>query len=459
VSLRTLLLLAFGVSVGLIIAVGASSYWLNREIEARVDQLRSGPGADLARIDVRHHGLEIEGFWDERGFFVARELDLLPGKRRPKLRGPVQAIDLDRGTLRVFGMEIRVGANAEFAEGPGAARGIEDLHPGQRIEISARVEEGRWLARKLRTAGVKRSDKIKGTPTRVDLHPTGGALDVDGLRIVLPEADGESAGSALRELRLATLMTVVLQELRSAARELVGRTGGWDVAETSLPGESDASDAPAPTAEERLEGAGQAFAYYLEQLESSVLDPFATGPVEDSPLRLLSQQFNTLEEQLGTLVALSARDLDRASTYLDDVVDPHLGQTMLPVVYALRGDAEETLSDQVREISAWARTTMRVAVASSLLAVIVAMALGAIVWRSIGAPVRALHNAALSIGRGHLETRVELKAPGELGVLANAFDRMAEALAGTTVSVKSLESIFDSIAGIVVTTPTGGSPT
>jgi len=451
VSLRTRVFFAFSMSAGLVIAIGASSYWLNSEIESRVDGLYSGSGVDLAAIDVRHHGLEIEGYWDERGYFVAREVDLLHGTRRPKLRGAVQAADPGRGTVRMYGTEIAVVPETEFIEGPGAASRLEDLHPGRRIEISATLEDGRWLARKIKTSGVKISDKVKGTPTGVDRDRAGREFDIGGLRVVLPLVSKASTVSALRRLRVATLMTDVLQDLRSAAREVVGRVDGvdgWEHAVTRLPPDSAGS---VLSARERLEGVGQAFAVYLDELDPSQRDLYSNGESRDSRLRLLRRQFAALEEQLGSLMVFAARDQVQAIRYLDEVVDPHVEVLMLPAVSALRVDAEETLTDQVREISAWAGATMRVAAAMSLLAVTLALVLGTMVWRSIDAPVRALHNAALRIGSGHLETRVELRADGEFGVLANAFNQMAEELALTTVSVKSLESIFDSIAGILVT--------
>lgn len=450
--LRTRLLFTIGASVGLVVAVGISSYWLNSEIEARVSRLRTGPRADLARIDARHHGLEIEGVWDERGFFIAREIDLLPGTRGPKLRGPLQAIDLDRRTVRIYGVVIEIRADTEFVDGPQAAIGLEDLQQNDRVEISTQLEAGRWLARKIKTSEIKISDKVKGTPSRVDLDRTRGELEVAGVRIVLPEAGEATANSALRELRLTTLMTTVLHEFRSAAHELAGRADGLRHAEAL---DVDPLPEAASSLQARLVEAGEAFGYYLDQLVSVGADPgsaeleSAEEPI-DSRLRLLQRQFDALEEQSRRFAAMAAKDQLLARDYLDKTLDPHIGRTMLPLVYALRGDAEERLSDQVREISAWARATTRVAAAWSALAVVVALLVGAIVWRSIEVPVRALHDAALKIGAGQLDTRVVLQAGGELGVLASAFNQMAEALAHTTVSVESLESIFDSITGVLV---------
>jgi len=444
-SLRTQLFLAFATLIGLVVWVGGISYRLNHEIETQVASLRSGPGADLAGIDVRQHGLEIEGYWDESGVFVAREVDLLPGTRRPKLRGAVQQVDAKRGIITLHGVEISLGPETAFSDGPGEVSRLDDLRPGQRIEISARVESGRWLARRIKTNGVKSSDKIKGTPTRVALDR--GTLEISGLPIRLVSPTQPARSSPLRDLRLATALTVVLQDLRSATRELVGRSSGRNETQAALGIEPNRLDLDVHG---RMSEARKAFAYYLDQLQLES-DPNSAGIQQEPRLSILRQHFETLEEELVELETRRSRDLGAARSYLDDYLAPHIERKLLPVVYALREDAEESLSDQVRGISHRARTATRMATVVGVVAVLAVSLLAGAVWRSLAGPVRALHGAALRIGQGHFDTRIEIEAGKELGDLADAFNHMAEALATTTVSVDSLESIFDSMAGILIT--------
>jgi PAS domain S-box-containing protein len=348
----------------------------------------------------------------------------------------------------MYGMEIAIRPETEILGPSDSAGSIEGLSVGQRVEINARVEDGRWLARKIETRNVKPSDKIKGTPTRVRWESEGGVMEMHGLRVVLPPATEESTGSSLRQLRLATLMSVVLQEFRSAAHALVGnRGGGEEPAENLLDPEAPGF---AGSAEERLDESLQALGYYLEQLKSPAVGADSASNPQDQRSALLERRLGALEQQRNVLEDLAKRDLAAASLYLEETIDPHLDRNMLPVVYALRGEAEETLSDQVRAIATRADASMRVALIVSVLAVLGMGILGWGLWRAVDAPIRALHSAALEIGHGHLETRVEVKTQGELGVLADAFNQMAEELASTTVSVKSLQSIFDSMAGILI---------
>ncbi|MDE0886292.1 MAG: PAS domain S-box protein [Myxococcota bacterium] len=430
-SLRTTLLIALAVSLGLVGAVGLGSYWLSRDLEARVDALQSRSGTDLARIDVRQHGLEIEGTWDNAGFFLAREMDVLPRIRRPKLRGPLQAVDPEAGTLRLYGTPIEVEAETEITSATGQAESLADLRPGQRVEISARVSAGRWQARKIKTGGIKASNKIKGTPTRVEIDLDGGFIELHGLRVVLAPASEASADSPLRELRLTSLVVIVLQDLQSAARALV-----------AAPGHTDAATAAADQLAQALEALG----YYVDQLEPA---PAAAGGGEP-PASSLARLGQELNDQAATLRGLVKSDPAAAGRWVEEEIEPQIERRIIPAVYALRGEAEESLNDQIREIGIRASTALSAAMALGGFAVLGVLGLGALLYRAIDTPVRALHDAAVELGHGHLETRVHLRAKGEFGVLAEAFNRMAEELASTTVSVTSLESIFDSMAGILI---------
>jgi len=443
-------MLAFSLSLALMLAIGASSYWLSSEIEWRVEHLRARFGADLERVDARHHAVEIEGRWDRSGEFIATEVDLLPGRRRPKLRGALQSVDPSRGSVRLFGVEIAVPHDVEFLAGENAAKATSELRPGQRIEISARLDDdGHWIARKIKSAHVKSSDQVKGTPTRIDLHPGGGMLSIAGIDVMLQTENKPPAGSALRRLRLVTLVVVALKELETAAGELVGRTDDWK--DFSVPSIVSNRKFPASSTMERLGHSRGAFAYSLEQLIAFPITEDTPRNQIGSLAKILGHRFETLEEQLALLEEFAGDNPNRASGYFEKVIAPHIDNAMLPVVDAMRAEAEENLNDEAKGISTWTRNTTRVATVLTLLCVAVTLILGTIVWRSIDAPVSALHRAALRIGEGQFDTRVDLKVDGEFGVLAGAFNQMTEALANTTVSVKSLESIFDSIAGILIT--------
>jgi signal transduction histidine kinase len=74
-----------------------------------------------------------------------------------------------------------------------------------------------------------------------------------------------------------------------------------------------------------------------------------------------------------------------------------------------------------------------------LLAVLVVIALASVpLARSIAAPVERLTQAARAIGAGDLTTRARVRARGEVGELAKAFDEMAERIEAQMRSEKEL---------------------
>ena len=122
-SLRLRLILAFTALVSLIVLVGLTSFGISQGLRREVSGLRSAKGADLRRVDLANVSLEIEGFWSPLGKFVATEVDVLPGQRRPKLRGPIQDVDRAHGTITLFGVRISVDGTTEFND---LAGGVEE---------------------------------------------------------------------------------------------------------------------------------------------------------------------------------------------------------------------------------------------------------------------------------------------------------------------------------------------
>jgi len=131
--------------------------------------------------------LEIKGVWDTSGVFVATEMEQLPKPRTPKMRGAIQRINKAKRMFMMLGRPVRVKKSTRFLEVDSSSLSFESLKVGQRIEVSCTVlEDGTWKARKIRTKGVKRSDKIKGTITRVAVDGNApDTLEMSGLLILL----------------------------------------------------------------------------------------------------------------------------------------------------------------------------------------------------------------------------------------------------------------------------------
>jgi hypothetical protein len=156
----------------------------------RPGALRAGP-PEYMQVDYRAGtALEVEGYWDSAGVFVVTDLEVLPKERSPKLRGKIQTIDRDAHRITLYGRSLEVSDETEFVQDGGAKITFDKLAPGQRIEVSCKVSgKGEWKARKITTGGVKDSDKIKGTVTRVAVDGEApDTLEMHGLLLRLDRA-------------------------------------------------------------------------------------------------------------------------------------------------------------------------------------------------------------------------------------------------------------------------------
>jgi len=454
-GLRLKLVLAFAAVASLLLGVGVSSFFTNREIQFQVSDLRARHDVDLSRLDLEDVSLEIEGFWDPAGAFVATDIAASPGKRRPKLRGPIQRVDSDSQTLRVFGIDVVVDSGTEFIGPGGDELEFANFEAGDRIEFKARVEDGVWHAREIRARGVKHSDKIKATPTRVAIDGIAPeSLEIHGLTISLAPYNADSPESALQRIELATGMALALQECRVAAQVWVGR--GLSSRPLRDLADFDEEDQAPITSGERFALCTRDFSHYLDQSSGARLEGATSPGAFARRLHDLRERSITFAQHAAEFSRLAEARPREAQRFLDTILDPFLSHDLLLLVFAYQEEAEEALEDQVRGIAASVDTTTRVALLTSVAAVLLSIVLGVLIWRSIHVPIRDLAAAARRIGGGEFDTRVEVGTNDELGLLASAFNQMALQIATSTVSVSNLENIFDSMAGgLIICDPNG----
>ncbi|MFQ5510618.1 MAG: histidine kinase dimerization/phosphoacceptor domain -containing protein [Candidatus Krumholzibacteriia bacterium] len=471
-SLRLRLILTFLAVVFLLGVGNLVTFYINRGIQRDVSSLSRSSAVDLAEDVPSGHALEIEGDWREQlGGFVAEDIEKLPTSRRPKLRGEIQVVDHGTGVITLYGVPVAVTDKTVFLDEP--AGGRPRLWAGRRVEVSCNVDSiGRWTARKIKTQGVKRSDKVKGVITRAAIDGTPpDTLELSGLTILLVGGtEGSNPRSHLNRLEKAIQMMLAIQTCRTAARDLLremnrerrhSREGDTEAAEKARTLASDAAL--------ELRQGHDDFAHYLQESRLSAREAVRLAGEEGADdvianentevalwLDPLSRAEVTLESNVARLLELANTDLDGAHRFLQEVLDPEIQNEVLPLVHAYQFDAEESLSKEVQAISARAGTTTRLGIIANLAALVAALLLGLAVSRYISRPILALKAAALRIGHGHLDTRVDVHTKDELGVLAATFNQMAEDLAETTVSRSNLANVLDSMAGaLIILSPAG----
>ncbi len=220
-SLRLKLVFAFAAVVSLMVVVSLLSLRSSYRVRERVADLTSTSIAEFERDMDLGQALELEGTWRD-GAFVSDEFERLMHPRRPKLRGAIQAVDRAAGTVSMYGVDIVVSGDTEFLDDPSLT--LASLRPGRRAEISCAVDEaGVWSARKIRTADLKASDKVKGTITAMSMDGVApDSLEIDGLTVILevPERD-LNPRTELRRISLAMRMSRALVDCRIAAQNVL----------------------------------------------------------------------------------------------------------------------------------------------------------------------------------------------------------------------------------------------
>ncbi len=87
-------------------------------------------------------------------------------------------------------------------------------------------------------------------------------------------------------------------------------------------------------------------------------------------------------------------------------------------------------------------TSVKNILIAGLLTFIIAIALGVNISNSISKPVIKLKNAAVELGKGELDTRVDIKSSDEVGILAACFNQMADRLEQDITERKQAEKVL-----------------
>ena len=121
----------------------------------------------------------------------------------------------------------------------------------------------------------------------------------------------------------------------------------------------------------------------------------------------------------------------------------------------LRNRMSEQLS---QEVSRSYRNNRNILFVTTLATLGLAMFIGLVISRSVANPIIRLRDAVVQLGSGDLDTRVDIPAKDETGVLARSFNQMAESLQQTTVSRDYVENVMTSMGDtLLVVTPQGRS--
>ncbi len=438
------------------------SHAIDRDIQGQVADLRRESRQPLDAATVVGSSLSLEGEWDARGFFAVQSIENLARQRRPKLRGAIQTV-ADDGSFSMYGMSIRVGPHTELPRLRGGADGAWSPEVGARVEVSCAVDDaGTWVSRKIRCEDLKSSDKLKGIITRATPHSSGElVLEITGLRMHAPrDAHIIVARGPVHRMEIAAQMTRALQECLAAAQEMLKIRYVGRAAETRGAHDRASRLADLQDVEDRLLDANTEFAHLLADSRATAEDAIANAEAAGESGKgttgraRMAQGIEPLEREQASvagnvqhMVDLAAADLDAALAFVQDTLEPQIRRDILPRVQALQIGVEEELSEELTAIGTRSASAAQLSLMTSVCGLVMAVAVGLFVARSVARPVVELETAARRIGAGDLGARVTVRSHDELGALAASFNHMAEHLAASTVSVAHLNGVIDSLAG------------
>lgn len=164
----------------------------------------------------------------------------------------------------------------------------------------------------------------------------------------------------------------------------------------------------------------------------------------------IKKEFAIYQNTINSFRAHLKTNLSDADHALEESVEPQYRNNLLPKVLKLKTRVEGELADNNAMVDKAISSVNTMLVGSTAGALLFAGLLGFFISRSISRPMKKLMHAAIEIGKGKLDTRIEVRSANEFGALAKAFNQMSEGLSRSTISRGFLDNILTSMADTLI---------
>ncbi len=174
---------------------------------------------------------------------------------------------------------------------------------------------------------------------------------------------------------------------------------------------------------------------------------------EQEELKLLDQvqaEFLVHKKLIEYYLAILSNNPNGAEKFLDKTLEPHFKDKLLPLIRAYEADAELELTREAKEVQTSLANANKLIISSTFITLLIAIFLSRLIALSIASPIVKLKNAVTRIGKGSLDTQVNVVSNDEVGVLANSFNKMVEDLRMTTVSKVYVDNILSSMINSLI---------
>jgi len=187
-------------------------------------------------------------------------------------------------------------------------------------------------------------------------------------------------------------------------------------------------------------------------------EEIAYTTIADSQGKLLTSQFESINYNWPGLKAILPnlpKGIDLPDFLETIKKNGHVREISLPIMLGVDFMGQVTIGLSETRIREQITTTVLFVVALNLIiALVLATALFIASKKIILDPIVALSKATRRLAAGYLTTKVDIKSSGEIQMLADSFNQMAENLNTSTVSKKYVDNIINSMMdSLVVLSP------
>lgn len=156
--------------------------------------------------------------------------------------------------------------------------------------------------------------------------------------------------------------------------------------------------------------------------------PHAVDQRETQLLKELREMLPGLKSSAETFAKLSDSSSPAEGEFVQATFEPELREKLGAVVQELASEADRRAEEDRRNIELALKHSYGQSILVVLFGVAVSAALAAVISRAVIAPIQKLRDAAQQLGRGHMDTRIQLQSNDEIGELAGSFNLMADNL-------------------------------
>ncbi|MGD2033936.1 MAG: HAMP domain-containing sensor histidine kinase [Bacteroidales bacterium] len=174
--------------------------------------------------------------------------------------------------------------------------------------------------------------------------------------------------------------------------------------------------------------------YSLAETEEDQEDELEEIAMIDS-MNALATAFTSDIQEIFKL--LDKNEIEEADEFFEDHAEP-MSREMQNTISGIVEEAEKEVAWAIRQLNVKVEQSMKLGIYLTVLSILLSIAIGLFIAKSISGPLHKLIYGTKEIGKGNLETRVKLDTKGELQLLADSFNNMTKELKDRITAINKL---------------------